>query len=87
MTHINYKNNQKLQVEFTKENLVEDSGMFLIKRFLEKQDLEHISKELGIISKRGGFAKLTKYFYHSINHIILVFKSLRIRNNFLHSRI
>ena len=45
MTHINYTNNQKLQVEFTKENLVEDSGMFLIKKFLEKQDFEHISKE------------------------------------------
>jgi hypothetical protein len=45
MTTINYTNNQKLQVEFTKENLVEDTGMFLIKKFLEKQDFEYISKE------------------------------------------
>ena len=34
-----------MQVEFTKENLVEDTWMFLIKKFLEKQDFEHISKE------------------------------------------
>ena len=45
MTSINYEKNKKLQVEFTKENLVEDSGMFLIKKFLEKQDFEHILKK------------------------------------------
>lgn len=38
MTTINYQNNQKLQVEFSKENFVEDSWMFLIQKFIEKLD-------------------------------------------------
>lgn len=44
MTSINYQNNKKLQVEFTQKNLVEDSWIFLIHKFLEKIDFEHISK-------------------------------------------
>lgn len=44
MTTLNYEKNKKLQVEFTKENLVEDTWMFLIKKFLEKQNFENISK-------------------------------------------
>jgi len=46
MTTIKYEKNKKLQVKFTKENLVEDTWMFLIKKFLEKQNFENISKKI-----------------------------------------
>jgi hypothetical protein len=44
MTTLNYKNNKKLQVEFTKESFVEDAGVFLLHKFLEKQDFETLAK-------------------------------------------
>ena len=44
--------------------------------------------DFGIISKRvEQDKKLSKNFNHSINHIVLIFKSSWIRNNLLHSRI
>lgn len=62
MTQINYENNKKLQVEVTKENFVEDAGMFLIKKFLEKQNFEKLSKEsVSILNRRKNQKKYSNY--------------------------
>jgi len=43
-THITYSNNTKIQVEFTNDNLVEDSWLLLIKKFLDIHNFENICK-------------------------------------------
>ena len=45
MAKIDYSNNKKLQVEFTDNNLVEDSWMFLIYKFLDKLNFKKIAKK------------------------------------------
>jgi hypothetical protein len=62
MTSIKYTNNKKLQIEFTKKNLVENSWMFLIKKFLEKIDFEHISKNsVSLLNKSKWQKKFSNY--------------------------
>lgn len=62
MTQINYENNKKLQVEVTKENFVEDVGMVLLKKFLEKQNFEKLSKEsVSILDRIKNQRKYSNY--------------------------